>query len=127
MKYLLLFFLCLALQPAFAQIEARQPVARTAADSAAIAARRFEGRLLRLRQAIEKNDASAMTSCYNNLLGDVRQAVDFASQRDPQGEKTTAMQAVFAKFENYTFDPMKPAELKPYLAHFDEFLVLLKK
>jgi hypothetical protein len=127
MKYFLFFFLCLAIQPAFSQTEARPSAPKTAADSAVIAARRFEGRLVRLREAIDKNDVSSMTSCYSNLLGDVRSAVDHEAQRAPEAEKTIAMQAVFAKFEDFTFDPMKPAALKPYLAHFDEFLVLLKK
>ena len=127
MKHFLFFFFCLALQPAFAQTESRQQAPKTAADSAAIAARRFEGRLVRLREALDKNDASAMTSCYANLLGDLRSAVDHESQRAPEAEKTIAMQAVFSKFENFSFDPMKPAALKPYLTHFDEFLALLKQ
>lgn len=127
MKYLLLLLFCLSLQPAFAQEENRHAAALTQADSALMAARRFEGRLLRLREAIDKNDVSSMSSCYTNLLGDIRSAIDHVSQRNPESEQLTAMQGVFAKLENFMFDPMKPAELKPYLVHFDTFLTLLKE
>lgn len=125
MKYLLLFLLCLSMQPVFAQTENRH--AQTPVDTAALAAIRFEGRLTRLREALDKNDVSSMTSCYANLLGDIRSAIDYTEQKDPAGQRLGSMQGVFAKFENFTFDPMKPAELKPYLSHFDDFLSLLRE
>jgi hypothetical protein len=126
MKYLLLFLFCFFLQPLVAQDENRHAAAQTPVDSAAVAARRFEGRLTRLREAVEKNDVSSMTSCYANLLGDMRSAIEHEAAQKPESEKLASMQGIFAKFETFTFDPMKPAELTPYLADFDEFLKLLK-
>jgi DNA-binding transcriptional regulator PaaX len=127
MKYFLLLLLCLSLQSVFAQDENRHASAQTPVDSAAVAARRFEGKLTRLREAVEKNDVSSMTACYANLLGDMRSAIEHEAAQKPEGEKLASMQKVFAKFETFTFDPMKPAELKPRLPDFDDFLKLLKE
>lgn len=127
MKYLLLLLLCLCLQPVFAQDENRHAAAQTPEDIAVTAARRFEGRLTRLREAMDKNDVSSMTSCYANLLGDMRSAIDYVENQAPGSRKVTDMQGVLGKFEGFTFDPMKPAELKPYLVNFDDFLALLKE
>jgi hypothetical protein len=127
MKYFLLLLFCLCLQPAFAQDENRHAAAQTPEDISMTAARRFEGRLTRLHEAIEKNDVSSMTACYANLLGDMRSAIDYMEKQAPGSLKLTDMQGVLGKFENFTFDPMKPAELKPYLPNFDEFLKLLKE
>ncbi len=127
MKYLLLLFLCLSIQPLFSQTENRHAAAATPADSNAVAARRFEGRLTRLREAMDKNDVSSMTACYANLLGDIRSAIDHEAPHATETHKHSAMLDLFARFENFTFDPMKPGELKPYLVNFDDFLALLKE
>ena len=126
MKYFLLFLFCFFLQTLVAQDENRHAAAETPVDSAAVAARRFEGRLTRLREALDKNDVSSTTSCYANLLGDMRSAIEHEAAQKPESEKLASMQSIFAKFEAFTFDPTKPAELKPYLASFDDFLKLLR-
>jgi hypothetical protein len=127
MKYLLLLFFCLSLQTVFAQNENRHAASQTPVDSAAFAARRFESRLTRLREALDKNDASSSVSCYANLLGDIRSSIEREETKAPEGQKLAPMQTVLGKFEAFTFDPMKPAEIKPYLAYFDDFLKLLKE
>ena len=127
MKYLLLLLFCFCLQPVFAQEENRHAAAQTPEDIAVTAARRFEGRLTRLREAMDKNDVSSMTACYANLLGDMRSAIDYVENQAPGSRKLTDMQGVLGKFEGFTFDPMKPGELKPYLVNFDDFLALLKE
>lgn len=126
MKYFLLLLFFHGLQPVFAQDENRHAATQTPEDIEATAARRFEGRLTRLREALDKNDVSSMTACYANLLGDMRSAMEYYETNAPAGTRIASLQTVFAKFENYTFDPMKPGELKPYLVHFDDFLALLK-
>lgn len=126
MKYFLLFLFCFFLQPLVAQEENRHAAAQTPVDSAAMAAHRFEGRLTRLREAIEKNDVSAMTGCYANLLGDMRSAIEHEATQKPGSQKLASMQGIFAKFETFIFDPTKPAELTPYLTNLDDFLKLLK-
>lgn len=127
MKYLLLFLFCLALQPAFAQDENRHAATQTPEDIAVVAARRFEGRLNRLREALEKNDASSIASCSANLLGDIRSAIDYEAQKSPESKKLAAMQAIFEKIENTPYDPAKPVDLKASLAPFEEFLKLLQE
>jgi hypothetical protein len=127
MKYLLLLLFCLSLQTVFAQDENRHAAAQTPEDISMTAARRFEGRLTRLHEALDKNDVSSMTACYANLLGDMRAAIEYIENQAPGSKKLTDMQSVFGKFENFTFDPMKPGELKPYLPNFDDFLELLKE
>ena len=127
MKYLLLLLFCFSLQPVFAQDENRHAAAQTPEDIAVTAARRFEGRLTRLHEAIDKNDVSSMTSCYANLLGDMRSAIEYTENQAPGSRRLADMQNVLGKFENFTFDPMKPAELKPYLPNFDAFLALLRE
>lgn len=125
MKYFLLFLFCICLQPVFAQVENRH--AATPIDTAVFVARHFEGRLTRLREAADKNDVSAMTTCYAYLLGDIRTSIDYEEQKSPDSQRLASMKNILGKFENFAFDPMKPAELKPYLAHFDAFLALLKE
>lgn len=127
MKYLLLLLFCISLQPGFAQDENRHAAAQTPEDVAVVAARRFEGRLTRLHEAVDKNDASSMTACYANLLGDMRSSIEYYEGQDVESQKLVSMRDVFSKLENFTFDPMKPEELKPYLTHFDNFLTLLKE
>lgn len=127
MKYLLLFFLCFSLQSVFAQDENRHAAAQTPEEIAVTAARRFEGRLTRLNEALDKNDVSAMTSCYANLLGDMRSAIEYVEKQAPESQTLVSMQGILGKFENFTFDPTKPNELKPYLPNFDDFLKLLKE
>ena len=127
MKYFLPLLFCLFLQPVFAQDENRHAAAQTPEDVSMTAARRFEGRLTRLHEALDKNDVASMTACYANLLGDMRSAIDYMEKNAPGSRKLTDMQSVLGKFENFTFDPMKPAELKPYLPNFDDFLALLRE
>lgn len=127
MKYPLLLLFSLFLQPLFAQVENRHAAAQTPEDAAVVAARRFEGRLTRLREALDKNDVSSTTACYANLLGDIRSAIEHFETQSPESQKLSTMRNILGKFENFTFDPMKPDELKPYLAHFDDFLALLKE
>ncbi|MBV6442064.1 MAG: hypothetical protein DYG98_02085 [Haliscomenobacteraceae bacterium CHB4] len=127
MKYFLLLLFCLSLKTVFAQDENRHAAAQTPENIEMTAARRFEGRLTRLREALDKNDVSSMTACYANLLGDIRSAIEYYETNVPDSPKIASLQTIFAKFENFTFDPMKPGELKPYLVHFDDFLVLLKE
>lgn len=126
MKYFLLFLFCFFLQPLVAQEENRHAATQMPADVAALAATRFENRLTQLREAVEKNDVSSMTASYANLLGDMRSAIEYEAAQEPESEKLASMQSIFAKFETFTFDPMKPAELKPRLADFDDFLKLLR-
>lgn len=125
MKYLLFFLFFFSLNGLFAQ-ETRQSPAMTAADSAQFEIRRFENRLTRLREALDKNDASSLAACYVHLLGDIRSEMEQVETKTPDNERLESMKEIFAKFENFAFDPMKPDELKPYLARFDEFLALMK-
>lgn len=127
MKYFLLLLFCLCLQPSFAQDENRHAAAKTPEDISVTAARRFEGRIARLHEAIDKNDVSSMTAGYANLLGDMRSAIEYTENNAPGSRKLADMQSVLGKFENFTFDPTKPGELKPYLSNFDDFLSLLKE
>ena len=127
MKYFFLLFLCFSLQSAFAQDENRHAATQTPEDKALTASRRFEGRLTRLNEALDKNDVSAMTACYANLLGDMRSAIDYVEKQTPESQRLVAMKGILGKFENFTFDPMKPGELKPYLPNFDDFLKLLQE
>lgn len=126
MKYLLFLFLSVILT-ADAAAQSPERVSRTAIDPAEMASKRFEGRLTRLREALDKNDVSASISCYNNLLGDVRSAIEHEESVAPQGEKIGPMRAIFTKLEAFVYDPNQPEALKPYLADLDEFRALLDR
>jgi hypothetical protein len=127
MKYFLLFLFCLSLQSVVAQDENRHAAAKQPMDTAALAARRFEGRLERLREALDKNNTSAMTAEYANLLGDIRSCIGWMETKELGSQRLASMNNIFAKVENFIFDPARPAELRPCLASFEEFLKLLKE
>lgn len=125
MKYLLLFLCCLPVQYIFGQESNR--ATQTQIDSSEFAVRSFEIRLVRLREALDKNDVSPMVSLYAHLLGDMRQAMERVETVAPESKCLVSMQFILNKFEAFSFDPMKPQELKPYLELFEEFSVLMSK
>lgn len=126
MKYLLLFVLNVFLVAGLSA-QTTEPTERSAPAPAAVAVKRFEGRLTRLREALEKNDASASISCYNNLLGDVRSALEQEEKTAPEGEKIGPMRRIFAKLEAFQYDPNQLEALKPYLVDLEEFRGLLAR
>lgn len=124
MRYLVLLLICFAIQPLSAQENNR---AALPIDSAQYAVRLFEGRLTRLREAVEKTDISAMVGVYAHLLADIREEIGSVESKTPNSPRLESMLFVLNKFESFSFDPAKPEELKPYLARFDEFLALMKE
>lgn len=122
--YFLPLLICLAIRPLSAQENARTAVP---VDTVQYPVRLFEGRLLRLREAVEKNDASSMTGAYAHLLGDIREEIGRVEIKSPPSPRLESMLFVLNKFESCAFDPAKPETLKPYLARFDEFLALMKE
>ena len=124
MRYLVPLLFCFAIQALSAQENARPVVPL---DTVQYPVRLFEGRLLRLREALEKNDASSMVGVYAHLLGDIREEIGRVEARTPPSPRLESMLFVLNKFESYAFDPVKPDELKPYLPRFDEFLSLMKE
>ena len=124
MRYLLLLLTCFAIQPLSAQETSR---AATPVDTAEYVIRLFEGRLTRLREAVDKNDVSSMVGAYAHLLGDIREEIGRVESANPKSARLESMLFVFNKFEAFIFDPAKPEELKPYLPRFDEFLALMRE
>lgn len=122
--YFLLLLTCFAIQALSAQENSRAAIP---VDSVQYPVRLFEGRLARLREAVEKNDVSSMVGAYANLLGDIREEIAKAEAKTPPSPRLESMLFVLNKFESYAFDPVKPEELKPYLARFEEFLALMKE
>ena len=125
MKYLFFILFALSAHIVFAQ-ENRHAAALTPIDSAEYAVSRFDARITRLREALEQNNVSNMVSNYAHLLGDMRSGIEYVETKSPESPNLTSMQAQLEKFGAFTFDPMKPDELQPYLSNFDEFLSLLK-
>jgi len=125
MKYLFFILFALSAHIVFAQ-ENRHAAALTPIDSAEYAVSRFDARITRLREALEQNNVSNMVSNYAHLLGDMRSGIEYVEMKSPESPNLTSMQAQLEKFGEFTFDPMKPDELRPYLSNFDEFLSLLK-
>jgi len=124
MRYLLFILFALSIQTTFAQ-ESRHNVAPI--DSVAAAIHRFDTRVARLREALEQNNVSNMVSNYAYLLGDIRSGIEYVETKSPQSQRLTSMRAILDKFGTFAFDPMKPAELRPYLPNFDDFSSLLKE
>lgn len=124
MRYLILLLTCFSLQPLSAQELSR---AATPVDTAEYNIRLFEGRLGRLREAVEKKDVSSMVGVYAHLLGDIREEIGRVENTNPKSARLEPMLLVLNKFDAFIFDPAKPEELKPYLPRFDEFLALMKE
>lgn len=125
MKYLFLLLLILSTQAIFAQ-ENRHAAAQLPVDSAEQAVRRFDARLTRLREALDQNNASNMVSAHALLLSDIRQTIEYVEAKSPESQRLAPMRGILEKLGAFNFDPMKPAELKPYLQQFDDFLSQLK-
>ena len=122
--YFILLLTLFALSSLSAQETSRtaQPI-----DTAEYAIRLFEGRLVRLREAVEKNDVSSMVGAYTHLLGDIREEIGRVENTNPGSARLEPMLSVLNQFDAFIFDPAKPGELKPYLPRFDEFLALMKE
>ena len=125
MKYLFLLLLILSTQTAFAQ-ENRHAAAQVPVDSAEQAVRRFDARLIRLREALDQNNVSNMVSAHALILGDIRQTIEQIEAKSPESQRLAPMRGILEKLGAFNFDPTAPAELKPYLQDFDDFLVHLK-
>lgn len=123
MRYLFFILFAFSAQTSFAQ-ESRHNVAPI--DSATAAIHRFDTRIVRLREALEQNNVSNMVSNYAYLLGDIRSGIEYVETKSPQSQRLASMRTILDKFSTFIFDPMKPAELRPYLPNFDDFSSLLK-
>ncbi|MCB0543906.1 MAG: hypothetical protein R2791_01645 [Saprospiraceae bacterium] len=123
MKYLVIFILLFTTR---LHAQETREVTMTAADTARYEVQRFEGRLARLREGLEKNDISPVVGAYTNLLGDIREEIARTETRAPESPRLPSMQFILTKFDEFIFDPTKPDELKPHLERFDEFLGLMK-
>ena len=57
----------------------------------------------------------------------ITKAMELVETAAPESKCLVSMQFILNKFEAFSFDPMKPQELKPYRELFDEFSVLMSK